>query len=457
MSTDDVFDVAVDRKRKRESEITTWSKKRATHGKELTKQINAVNAEQDPQKALALLTGLETMITKHKETIVLSGANQLDAAATKTFGTTRRYTIIHADPPWKYKKSEHENSAEKHYDVMSDEELSALPVGGLTDDSAVCVMWATFHKIQAAVSIMESWGFTYQTIFMVWEKVDRLGSPMYGKASWTLPNCEFALIGQKGTIRIGERQVKNMPSIIRWRPRDHSQKPPAVLDAIVRLIGDYPRIDLFGRCDDNTDWDVWGNQTTLFANQLVFEPAEPNEAEQLAKRFLPIKDETLKNSRERVRQADRAGLCNFYGRAGASISFGKRDHYEIKSGSVGVDDDGEDDAATREAWSKVDHDHDGTRPCCAPLWNLLNGTQVLRNMTTINAYLTRRGGYNAVRHPLYQQHSLATVRRHKALIRRRQDHAADVLYAINNNTGKAARTRVRVRAIDVPVSTQKKK
>lgn len=452
MSTDQVFDVAVDRKRKRESEIATWTKKRAAHGKELAKQINAVNTEQDPQKTLSLLAELEAMITKHKETVVRSGASQLDAAATEKFGTMRRYTIVHADPPWKYKKSEHENAAEKHYDVMSDEELAALPVGGLTDDSAVCVMWATFHKIQAAVSIMESWGFTYQTIFMVWEKVDRLGAPLYGKASWTLPNCEFALIGQKGTIRIGERQVKNMPSIIRWRPRDHSQKPPAVLDAIVRLIGDYPRIDLFGRCDDGTDWDVWGNQTHLFANQLALEPAEPDEVEQLAKRFLPIKDESLKNSRERVRQADRAGLCNFYGRVGASISFGKLDHHEVKSGAVGADDD----VATREAWSKVDHDHDGTRPCCAPLWNLLNGTQVLRNMTTIDAYLMRRGGYNAVRHPLYQQHSIATVRRHKALIRRRQDHAADVLYAINNNTGKDRRSHVRVRAFDVPAASSQK-
>jgi N6-adenosine-specific RNA methylase IME4 len=72
--------------------------------------------------------------------------------------------------------------------------------------------------------------------------------------------------GDVGRISAGIDQVVNdvvaMPETLAADVGKHSAKPPEVRDRIVHLMGDLPRIELFGR-ERVTGWDVWGNDEAI--------------------------------------------------------------------------------------------------------------------------------------------------------------------------------------------------
>ena len=45
----------------------------------------------------------------------------------------KKYSIIYADPPWRYERNGVQGAAEKHYPTMSIDELCRLPVSELSD------------------------------------------------------------------------------------------------------------------------------------------------------------------------------------------------------------------------------------------------------------------------------------------------------------------------------------
>ena len=54
----------------------------------------------------------------------------------------KKYSIIYADPPWRYKvysKKGLGRSAESHYPTMELEDIRALPVGTLAADDCVLI------------------------------------------------------------------------------------------------------------------------------------------------------------------------------------------------------------------------------------------------------------------------------------------------------------------------------
>ena len=112
----------------------------------------------------------------------------------------KKYSIIYADPPWRYKvysKKGLGRSAESHYPTMELEDIRALPVGTLAADDCVLFLWTTIPLLHDCFSVMRAWGFSY--------------------------------------------------------------KPEEARRRIVELMGDLPRIELFAR--QKTDgWDVWGNE-----------------------------------------------------------------------------------------------------------------------------------------------------------------------------------------------------
>ena len=46
----------------------------------------------------------------------------------RRFSITKKYSVIYADPPWRYERSKVQGAAEKHYPTMGIDELCALPV-----------------------------------------------------------------------------------------------------------------------------------------------------------------------------------------------------------------------------------------------------------------------------------------------------------------------------------------
>ncbi len=102
-----------------------------------------------------------------------------------------KFQVIYADPPWQYDNSGFAGSAESHYPTMSVEEICALPIAGLAENTSVLFLWATNPLLPEALKVMSAWGFGYKTN-MAWIKDS--GSAM----GWYLKSKhELLLIGVK--------------------------------------------------------------------------------------------------------------------------------------------------------------------------------------------------------------------------------------------------------------------
>lgn len=90
--------------------------------------------------------------------------------------TDKKYNIIYADPPWKYRaysKKGLGRSAESHYPTMSIEDICSLPVEKIADRDSVLFMWVTFPTLKEALKVIEAWGFEYKTAGFVWIKQNK--------------------------------------------------------------------------------------------------------------------------------------------------------------------------------------------------------------------------------------------------------------------------------------------
>lgn len=173
----------------------------------------------------------------------------------------KKYSIIYADPPWKYQGEMMNSSVTDHYGVADARDLSQLPVASIGADDAVLFMWVTMPKLNEFEQVMNAWGFIYKTCAFSWVKQNKVSEGYFmGQGRWTRANTELCLLGTRGSlgrISAAVRQLVVSPV------REHSQKPDEVRDRIVQLVGDLPRIELFARTA-TPGWDVWGNEVDKF-------------------------------------------------------------------------------------------------------------------------------------------------------------------------------------------------
>src|SRR5215831_13715269 len=91
-----------------------------------------------------------------------------------------RYRAIVADPPWHFKsytKLDRNNfktrrDAEKHYGVMTWQQIAMLPVKELAHpEGCHLFLWATGPCLHHAFYVMEEWGFKYSSVAFTWAKL----------------------------------------------------------------------------------------------------------------------------------------------------------------------------------------------------------------------------------------------------------------------------------------------
>ena len=176
------------------------------------------------------------------------------------FETEKKYSIIYADPPWAYLWGKGKDGGhfapEKHYSTMSTEEICALDIKRIAAKNCALLMWATMPCLPDAIKVMQAWGFHYKTCAFTWIKTKKDGSPLAGMGSYTKANAELCLLGMRGHIKSADKTVRQ---VIMHPRMGHSVKPPIVRDAIVKLFGDVPKIELFAR-QYADGWDCWGNE-----------------------------------------------------------------------------------------------------------------------------------------------------------------------------------------------------
>ncbi len=180
---------------------------------------------------------------------------------TDIFNTDKRYEIIYADPPWRYKVWSDKGkgrSAESHYPTMAKEDIQRLPVNEIAARDSVLFLWVTAPCLIEGIELITAWGFTYKTVAFTWVKQNKKSDGIFtGMGYYTRSNAEYCLLATKGKVL--ERKSHSVSSVVISHIERHSQKPNEVRKRIVELFGDRPKIELFARSQAD-GWDAWGNE-----------------------------------------------------------------------------------------------------------------------------------------------------------------------------------------------------
>jgi N6-adenosine-specific RNA methylase IME4 len=180
----------------------------------------------------------------------------------------KRYQVIYADPPWEYNSAGPTivNQCSSHYPCMSHNELKALPIRRLADESCALFLWTTGPKLPDAIDLIKHWGFTYKTVFKVWRKVTKSGNPVCNPGWWSRSSTELLLVATVGYPLKKWKTTNSEPQEFASIREEHSKKPSEIRDAVQNFLNVTSRIELFARCV-TMDWDAWGNEIPGFFHE----------------------------------------------------------------------------------------------------------------------------------------------------------------------------------------------
>ena len=169
------------------------------------------------------------------------------------------WPVILADPPWSWNARSPKGegrSAKRHYNVMTLDDLCALPVEDVSATDSLLFLWCLNSMIPQAMQVMSAWGFTYKTVAFAWIKMRQdLRAPSTGMGFWTRQSMEMVLLGTRGHPKRISASVQQTILAARMA---HSRKPTIVHDRIEELV-DGPYLELFAR-RHHEGWTCWGNE-----------------------------------------------------------------------------------------------------------------------------------------------------------------------------------------------------
>jgi len=161
--------------------------------------------------------------------------------------TSQRYKTILADPPWNIQQGGN-YGAIKHYNLMTLDQIKAMPVADLCEDDAHCWLWVTNSTLRYGYEVLEAWGFTPRSIF-TWIK------PRFNLGVYLRNATEHILFGTRGKAPI---LFKAQPTWGYFPLQEHSHKPEEQY-AIIERCSPGPYLELFAR-RNQLGWDAWGNE-----------------------------------------------------------------------------------------------------------------------------------------------------------------------------------------------------
>lgn len=117
--------------------------------------------------------------------------------------------VINADPPWlveMYSEKGEGKAPQAHYDCLSIEAISALPVGQLAGSDCWLFLWTSAPLLDRAFEVMRAWDFQYVTR-TAWRKTTINDKQAFGPGYIVRTMHEDVLIGKIGN----PRRQKPMP------------------------------------------------------------------------------------------------------------------------------------------------------------------------------------------------------------------------------------------------------
>jgi len=167
----------------------------------------------------------------------------------------KKYNVIVIDPPWNIKKltrNARPKQVRMDYSTMTIDEISALSISKLANESCWCFLWTIQKFLFNAKPILEGWGFNY-LLTMTWEKTygRSAGMPLFG----FLWNIEFILVGYKKKPDLWPRR-ELIPVGFSAENIRHSEKPDRFYELISPLGENC--LDIFAR-KKRQGWDTIGD------------------------------------------------------------------------------------------------------------------------------------------------------------------------------------------------------
>ncbi len=174
----------------------------------------------------------------------------------------KSYRTVLADPPWQFINRTGKVAPEHHrlnrYGTMKVEDICALPVARVVQDTAHLYLWVPNALLPEGLQVLSAWGFSYKSN-IIWHKLRKDGgSDGRGVGFYFRNVTEILLFGVRGknarTLTPGRTQV----NYIGTRKREHSRKP----DEQYKLIegcSPGPYLEMFAR-GARPGWTCWGNQ-----------------------------------------------------------------------------------------------------------------------------------------------------------------------------------------------------
>lgn len=141
------------------------------------------------------------------------------------------FSLIHADPPWRYSNTGTQGAAKKQYETMGDGEIAAdlNDAFDIAATPAYLVAWCTFPKLREWFAAVERGPFRWRYVSGgAWGKIGQFGVGFHFAG-----DAEVALLYTKGKAKPREGRRSNL-----WlaKRRDcHSEKPPNALETFVEM------------------------------------------------------------------------------------------------------------------------------------------------------------------------------------------------------------------------------
>lgn len=179
----------------------------------------------------------------------------------------KKFKTILADPPWQFQnrtgKMAPEHKRLARYGTMKLDDILALPVEQLADETAHLYLWVPNALLPEGLRVMAAWGFQYKSN-VVWHKISKDGGPDGRGVGFYFRNVtELVLFGVRGknarTLAPGRRQV----NFLATRKREHSRKPDEFYD-IVESCSPGPYLEMFAR-GSREGWSTWGDQADAYS------------------------------------------------------------------------------------------------------------------------------------------------------------------------------------------------
>jgi N6-adenosine-specific RNA methylase IME4 len=188
-----------------------------------------------------------------------------------------QFSVIMADPPFQYRRQIGTGVADNHYETMTDERLSSLPVNKITTKNALLLLWCSGPTLLRAAELCKSWGFSYKTVAFVWIKTSakRSTPQSMGLGYYTKPGTEFVLVATKGH---GPSLIHERINQVFAAPREaHSQKPYELRSMVNVMTGadsSVHKLELFSRKRADSIWSAWGDQLPDVNSHDYLDPSE---------------------------------------------------------------------------------------------------------------------------------------------------------------------------------------